>query len=132
MSPVHIELDGGSYLAHYGIRNPWTLWLLRQAPELLGHTPTTLRTRDLRPICPACWLYPPQRMLRRGAEWVCYKHDPPVRRRAKLDVPDLEWADGQPSALSLIGKDVDVVYMDDLVTGEKGYVVVPFKETSYT
>ena len=128
MSPVHIELDRGSYLAHYGFLSPWSIWLLQRAPEVLGLTPSELRAGlRPRPTCPSCR----QPMRQRPGEWSCFYHDPPVRLRERLLVADAVWADGQPSALSLIGKDVDVVYMDDLVTGEKGYIVVPFKEAPY-
>jgi hypothetical protein len=124
---VHTELDGGSYLAHYGIKNPWTLWLMRQAPELVALTPSELHHSDSAPKCRQCW----SPMVPRDGAWRCYHHDPPVTRRTRLPVPDVRWVPGQPSALSLIGKDVDVAYMDDPITGEKGYVVVPFKEVAH-
>ena len=117
------ELDGGSYLAHYGIRNPWTQWLLRTAPELAGQRPSVLRTTDVRPPCPDITCRQP--MNPRSEGWACYHHDPPMRRRLRLDVPGVRWAPNQPSALSLVGKETDVVWRHDPLAPENdGYVIV--------
>ncbi len=113
---IAAELDGGSYLAHYGIMNPWTIWLLSKSPELVGMTPSRLNRADSRPHCRLCG----QPMSPRPEGWVCYRHEEPVRRRRKMDVPDVKWAPNQPSAVSLIGKEVDVEWDPE----QGGYVIV--------
>jgi hypothetical protein len=110
-------LDGGSYLTHYGLLNPWSLWLARAAPEHLGNQPHTLSRHDSRPPCPDPWCR--HRMVARDGYWKCYRHNPPRVLRAKLPVPDVKWAPGQPPALSLIGKDIDIEWSPE----QGGYVV---------
>ena len=117
MSPIPPELDRGSYVSHYGLLNPWTLWLLRRAPELVALRPSELRAPKQALLCPKC-RYP---MVARPGGYVCYHHDPPVRCRTALEAPKLRWAPHQPSALSLVGEDVDIEWSPEL----GGYVVVP-------
>ena len=50
--PVVPELDRGSYLSTYGLLNPWTLWLLAQAPELVAVRPSELQHRNRRTPLP--------------------------------------------------------------------------------
>jgi hypothetical protein len=122
---IPTELDRGSYLSHYGLLSPWSIWLLQRAPEVLALTPSELRAGlRPRPNCPSCG----QPMRQRPREWVCFYHEPPVRAREHLPVADVKWADEDLDVLALIGKDVDVVWVDDPLTGEKGYRIVPFDQ----
>jgi len=122
------ELDTGSYLSHYGILNLWTQWLLRKAPELVAMRPTVLRTTDVRPRCPDVFCRHP--MNPRPEGWACYRHHVPMRRKPRLEVPAVKWAPNQPSALSLVGKETEVVWrhfperpQDD------GYVIIVKEDT---
>lgn len=115
--PIKAELDRGSYVSHYGLTNPWTLWLLKRAPELVALRPSEFRAAKAAPACPDCRCF----MVPRPGGYACYRHEPPVRWRPALEVPKVKWAPHQPSALSLIGEDVDIEWSPEL----GGYVVVP-------
>ena len=127
--PIKAELDRGSYLTTYGLLNPWSLWLLKKAPELLGLTPNEHHERQSIdrwghkiPACPECGVA----MVSRPGGFACYRHDRPVRYRLPADVtPPPKWLPGEPPAISLIGQDVDVVWVDDPMTGQKGYMIIP-------
>jgi len=81
---------GRSYLGHYSIVNPWTVWLLNRAPELLTEPASRLTRTDA--YAPLCHIGRPHRMVLRPGEWVCYLHDvrvkiePKYERAPKADV----------------------------------------------
>lgn len=116
----HPELDRGSYLAHYGLTAPWTLWLLRQLPELAALTPSELRRPLRRPPCPQCG----QPMAWRPEKWVCYQHYEPVTLPQKARIgPPPKWP-GNPDLLSMVGQDIDCAWDPD----QDGYVITRMQE----
>lgn len=117
---VYAELDRGSYLTHYGLLNPWSLWILQRAPQLLGLRPSELRTAPPLMSCPDCRLP----MSPRPNGWMaCYRHSKPIRRRLGIEteIPPVKWAPGEPSALSVVGEDVDIKWSPE----RGGYIMVP-------
>lgn len=75
---------GASYLGAYGIVNAWAIWLSTRRPDLAELTPQEVQ-RQLQgppPGCPArrCRA----RMVPRAGEWVCYRHEPPIREKDGL------------------------------------------------
>jgi hypothetical protein len=95
---------GASYLGAYGF-GPWTLWLMRHAPELVAQTPTALLRGQAAPRCPLC-RWP---MVPRPGGWKCYRHDGKavfVEQRPKFEkAPEVD-------VLSRVNEALDLVYDD--------------------
>jgi len=105
---------GASYLGVYGFM-PWTLWIMRHAPELVALTPKKLR-QMVAPLCPeGHWPSKPHRMMLRPGGWVCYRHpkwteDGPVECPVRLPFePQFERAP-DIDVLSRVNDVLDVVY----------------------
>jgi len=65
---------GASYMGFYGLGNPWTIWLLNAASELVAEVPSELVKHEPSRSCPGCQ-HP---MVRRPGAWRCYRHDEPI------------------------------------------------------
>lgn len=106
---------GNTALGHWTLANPMVCWLLRNAPELLAATPTELRQPATPPLCPEDnW---PMRF--RPGQWVCYRHEEPVRKpiRPKYErAPDFD-------VLSHTNDTLDWVWSD--AEGRHVVVVLP-------
>jgi len=127
--PVHPELDGGSYLSTYGLLSPWTLWLLARAPELVAVRPSDLRRGVDVPHCPDRFCGMP--MVKRAGSYACYRHSEPIRLRDPLQSPEPRWMPGQPSALSLVGKEVDIIWSAE-PDQPSGYLIVEAEKGTET
>ena len=94
---------GSSYLGTYGF-SPWTLWIMRHAPELVAETPAALTAREGHRPCPDC-RWP---MARRPGGWKCYRHEPPI---IVMEEPKFERAP-KVDVLSRVNEALDIVYVD--------------------
>ncbi|HZP56702.1 MAG TPA: hypothetical protein VFC53_04005 [Dehalococcoidia bacterium] len=98
-----------TYFGAYGLTNPWVVWLLKRAPEMVADTARDFLRRDDRrpPACPAC----DARMAFRWSEWVCYRldeHAEPVRlpiEEQLLPAPDVD-------VLTRVAEPLDAVLVD--------------------
>jgi hypothetical protein len=82
-SEKHSPIADNSYMGTYGITNPWTGWIMGQAPHLVAETPAMLLRPEAPPRCPECGAD----MHRRIGAWKCYHHEEPVIVPETLDLP---------------------------------------------
>ena len=84
---------GRTFLGHYTLANPLVCWLLRSAPHLLSEPPGELRLSDAKPPqCPNVsynrhgqTIQGPHAMVLRPGQWVCYRHEEPVREAIEIE-----------------------------------------------
>ena len=72
----HAPRYESSYLNVYGLGNPWSVWLLGRASEVMAQAPRKLATRDKTPPCPDSFCGMP--MVKRSGGWKCYRHGIPI------------------------------------------------------
>ena len=121
---THAPDNGASFAGRYGLSNPTVAWLINSGfGELVALRPEEMQQEEKGPMCPSPTTryvdfdnqafytkdeHCPEKMLWRGADWVCYRHDEPVRRRR---MPRLQEIPLPPfSTFDVIGKEVSLEY----------------------
>ncbi len=105
---------GASFLEMYGLQNVLTGWMLGRGLSELVAEPAKWFSggRVIPPRCPgshasALAFKPPPQMHWRGAEFVCYQHQPPVRVPVRHEFPTAPIGD----VLSRTGEMLDYVWI---------------------